>query len=435
MKNWKTLLLGIAMIANTSFAAPQVVDKVAAVVNNGVVLESDVDGLMQSVKLNAAQARQQLPDDATLRHQIMERLIMDQIILQMGQKMGVKISDEQLDQAIANIAKQNNMTLDQMRSRLAYDGLNYNTYRNQIRKEMIISEVRNNEVRRRITILPQEVESLAQEVESLAQQVGNQNDASTELNLSHILIPLPENPTSDQVNEAESQARAIVDQARNGADFGKLAIAHSADQQALNGGQMGWGRIQELPGIFAQALSTAKKGDIVGPIRSGVGFHILKVNDLRGESKNISVTEVHARHILLKPSPIMTDEQARVKLEQIAADIKSGKTTFAAAAKEFSQDPGSANQGGDLGWATPDIFDPAFRDALTRLNKGQMSAPVHSSFGWHLIELLDTRNVDKTDAAQKDRAYRMLMNRKFSEEAASWMQEQRASAYVKILSN
>ncbi len=425
MKNWKTLLLGIAMIANTSFAAPQVVDKVAAVVNNGVVLESDVDGLMQSVKLNAAQARQQLPDDATLRHQIMERLIMDQIILQMGQKMGVKISDEQLDQAIANIAKQNNMTLDQMRSRLAYDGLNYNTYRNQIRKEMIISEVRNNEVRRRITILPQEVESLAQ-------QVGNQNDASTELNLSHILIPLPENPTSDQVNEAESQARAIVDQARNGADFGKLAIAHSADQQALNGGQMGWGRIQELP---AQALSTAKKGDIVGPIRSGVGFHILKVNDLRGESKNISVTEVHARHILLKPSPIMTDEQARVKLEQIAADIKSGKTTFAAAAKEFSQDPGSANQGGDLGWATPDIFDPAFRDALTRLNKGQMSAPVHSSFGWHLIELLDTRNVDKTDAAQKDRAYRMLMNRKFSEEAASWMQEQRASAYVKILSN
>lgn len=246
---------------------------------------------------------------------------MDQIILQMGQKMGVKISDEQLDQAIANIAKQNNMTLDQMRSRLAYDGLNYNTYRNQIRKEMIISEVRNNEVRRRITILPQEVESLAQ-------QVGNQNDASTELNLSHILIPLPENPTSDQVNEAESQARAIVDQARNGADFGKLAIAHSADQQALNGGQMGWGRIQELPGIFAQALSTAKKGDIVGPIRSGVGFHILKVNDLRGESKNISVTEVHARHILLKPSPIMTDEQARVKLEQIAADIKSGKTTL-----------------------------------------------------------------------------------------------------------
>ncbi|ECA2808636.1 peptidylprolyl isomerase SurA [Salmonella enterica subsp. enterica] len=428
MKNWKTLLLGIAMIANTSFAAPQVVDKVAAVVNNGVVLESDVDGLMQSVKLNAGQAGQQLPDDATLRHQILERLIMDQIILQMGQKMGVKITDEQLDQAIANIAKQNNMTMDQMRSRLAYDGLNYSTYRNQIRKEMIISEVRNNEVRRRITVLPQEVDALAK-------QIGTQNDASTELNLSHILIALPENPTSEQVNDAQRQAESIVEEARNGADFGKLAITYSADQQALKGGQMGWGRIQELPGIFAQALSTAKKGDIVGPIRSGVGFHILKVNDLRGQIQSISVTEVHARHILLKPSPIMNDQQARLKLEEIAADIKSGKTTFAAAAKEYSQDPGSANQGGDLGWATPDIFDPAFRDALTKLHKGQISAPVHSSFGWHLIELLDTRKVDKTDAAQKDRAYRMLMNRKFSEEAATWMQEQRASAYVKILSN
>ncbi|EPA5897404.1 peptidylprolyl isomerase SurA [Salmonella enterica] len=428
MKNWKTLLLGIAMIANTSFAAPQVVDKVAAVVNNGVVLESDVDGLMQSVKLNAGQAGQQLPDDATLRHQILERLIMDQIILQMGQKMGVKITDEQLDQAIANIAKQNNMTMDQMRSRLAYDGLNYSTYRNQIRKEMIISEVRNNEVRRRITVLPQEVDALAK-------QIGTQNDASTELNLSHILIALPENPTSEQVNDAQRQAESIVEEARNGADFGKLAITYSADQQALKGGQMGWGRIQELPGIFAQALSTAKKGDIVGPIRSGVGFHILKVNDLRGQSQSISVTEVHARHILLKPSPIMNDQQARLKLEEIAADIKSGKTTFAAAAKEYSQDPGSANQGGNLGWATPDIFDPAFRDALTKLHKGQISAPVHSSFGWHLIELLDTRKVDKTDAAQKDRAYRMLMNRKFSEEAATWMQEQRASAYVKILSN
>ncbi|WP_319723916.1 peptidylprolyl isomerase SurA [Cronobacter sakazakii] len=428
MKNWKTLLLGITLVVNTSFAAPQVVDKVAAVVNNGAVLESDVDGLMQSVKLNANQAGQQLPDDSTLRHQILERLIMDQIMLQMGQKMGVKISDEQLDQAIANIAKQNNMTLDQMRSRLAYDGLNYNTYRAQIRKEMIISEVRNNEVRRRVTILPQEVETLAE-------QVGNQNDASTELNLSHILIPLPENPTADQVSEAEAQARSIIDQARNGGDFGKLAITYSADQQALKGGQMGWGRIQELPSVFAQALSTAKKGDVIGPIRSGVGFHIIKVNDLRGQSQTVSVTEVHARHILLKPSPIMTDQQARQKLEEIAADIKSGKTTFAQAAREFSQDPGSANQGGDLGWAAADVYDPAFRDALMSLSKGQMSTPVHSSFGWHLIELLDTRKSDRTDAAQKDRAYRMLFNRKFSEEAATWMQEQRASAYVKILSN
>ncbi|QTO53644.1 peptidylprolyl isomerase SurA [Duffyella gerundensis] len=428
MKNWRMLILGVALTANTAFAAPQMVDKVAAVVNNGVVLESDVDGMMQSVKAQAQQAGQQLPDDRTLRHQILERQIMDNIILQMGQKMGVQVTDEQLDQAIQNIAAQNRMSLDQLRSRLAYDGANYQTYRAQIRKEMQIAEVRNNEVRRRVTILPQEVDTLAK-------QVAAQNSQGTELNLSHILLPLSENPTQQQVDDQEALAKQLVGEIKSGADFGKLAVTYSADPQALKGGNMGWGKIEELPTIFAQAVSSAKKGDIVGPIRSGVGFHILKVNDLRGESKNISVTEVHARHILLKPSPIMTDAQARAKIEEIAADIKSGKTSFVQAAKNFSDDPGSANQGGDLGWTSPEVFDPAFRDALLRLQKGQISAPVHSSFGWHLIQLMDTRQVDKTDAAQKERAYRLLFNRKFAEEAQTWMQEQRASAYVKILDN
>ncbi|MEW5289644.1 peptidylprolyl isomerase SurA [Erwinia papayae] len=426
MKNWRMLILSAALTASTAFAAPQVVDKVAAVVNNGVVLESDVDGMMQSVKSQAQEAGQQLPDDKTLRHQIVERLVMDNILLQMAKQGGIQIQDAQVDQAIANIAQQNKMTVDQLRSRLAYDGMNYATYREQIRKEMTIAEVRNNEVRRRITILPQEVDSLAK-------QVSSQNSEAAELNLSHILLPLPENPTQQQVDDQEKLANQLVSEAKNGGDFGKLAITYSADPQALKGGNMGWGRIQELPSLFAQALITAKKGDIIGPIRSGVGFHILKVNDIRGDNQSISVTEVHARHILLKPSPVMTDDQARQKLEQVAADINSGKTTFAQAAKNISEDPGSANQGGDLGWSSPEVFDPAFRDALLKLNKGQMSGPVHSSFGWHLIQMMDTRQVDKTDAAQKERAYRLLFNRKFAEEAQTWMQEQRASAYVKIL--
>ncbi|MBK4785406.1 MAG: peptidylprolyl isomerase SurA [Pantoea sp. Pent] len=426
MKNWRMLILGVAITANTAFAAPQMVDKVAAVVNNGVVLESDVDNMLRTVKSQAQQAGQQLPDDKTLRHQIFERQVMDAIILQMGEKAGLQVSDQQLDQAIQNIAAQNRMSVDQLHSRLAYDGMNDNDYRAQIRKEMLISEVRNNEVRRRVTILPQEVDMLAK-------QIGSQNTQGTELNISQILLPLQENPTQQQVYDQEALARQLVGELKGGADFGKLAVTYSADPQALKGGNMGRGKIEELPTLFSQALSSAKKGDIVGPIRSGVGFHILKVNDLRGESKNISVTEVHARHILLKPSPILTDDQARQKIEQIAADIKSGKTTFAAAAKQFSDDPGSANQGGDLGWASPKIYDPAFRDALLKLQKGQVSAPVHSSFGWHLIQLLDTRQVDKTDAAQKERAYRLLFNRKFAEEAQTWMQEQRASAYVKIL--
>jgi len=426
MKNWRTLLLGVTLCASTAFAAPQEVDKVAAVVDNGVVLESDVTNLMQSVKQQAKEANQQLPDDATLRHQILDRLIMDNIQLQMANKMGIKLTDDDVDKAIAGIAAQNKLTVDQLRSRLAYDGLNYSTYRAQIRKEMMISEVRNSEVRRRVTVLPQEVDTLAK-------QIGAQNGGDAEFNLSHILLPLPENPTQDQVDTAEALAKKLVGELNNGADFGKLAITYSADSQALKGGNMGWGKLQELPTLFAQALSTAQKGQIIGPIRSGVGFHILKVNDVRGDNKTVSVTEVHARHILLKPSVVMTDDQARSKLEQVAADIRSGKAKFADEAKQLSQDPGSANQGGDLGWSSPDMYDPAFRDALLKLKKGELSAPVHSSFGWHLIQLLDTRQVDKTDAAQKERAYRMLFNRKFSEEAQTWLQEQRANAYVKIL--
>lgn len=426
MKNWRTLLLGLTLCASTAFAAPQEVDKVAAVVDNGVVLDSDVNSLMQSVKQQAKEANQQLPDDATLRHQILDRLIMDKIQLQMADKMGIKLTDDDVDKAIAGIAAQNKLTVDQLRSRLAYDGLNYSTYRAQIRKEMMISEVRNSEVRRRVTVLPQEVDALAK-------QVGAQNGGDAEFNLSHILLPLPENPTQDQVDTAEALAKKLVAELNNGGDFGKMAITYSADSQALKGGNMGWGKLQELPTLFAQALSTAQKGQIIGPIRSGVGFHILKVNDIRGDNKTVSVTEVHARHILLKPSVVMTDDQARAKLEQVAADIRSGKAKFADEAKQLSQDPGSANQGGDLGWAYPDMYDPAFRDALMNLKKGELSAPVHSSFGWHLIQLLDTRQVDKTDAAQKERAYRMLFNRKFAEEAQTWMQEQRANAYVKIL--
>ncbi|KHN57213.1 peptidylprolyl isomerase SurA [Dickeya fangzhongdai] len=426
MKNWRALVLGLALSANMAFAAPQEVNKIAAVVDNSVVLESDINSLLQSVKLNAQEAGQQLPDDATLRHQILERLIMDNIILQMAQKMGVQVTDEQLDRSIANIAAQNRMSVDQLRSRLAAEGVSFDTYRNQIRKDMVIAEVRNSEVRRRVTVLPQEVDSLAQ-------QIASQGASGPEVNLSQILIPLPENPTQDQVDKAESLANRLVKEASQGADFGKLAITYSADPQALKGGQMGWGRPQELPSLFAERLTNPQKGQVIGPIRSGVGFHILRVNDTRGGDQSVSVTEVHARHILLRTSVVMNDAQARARLEDIASQIKSGKLSFANAAKQLSQDPGTANQGGDLGWSSPDMYDPSFRDALTQLKKGEISAPVHSSFGWHLIQLLDTRQVDKTDAAQKDRAYRMLFNRKFAEEAQTWMQEKRAAAYVKIL--
>ncbi|MFB6435110.1 MAG: peptidylprolyl isomerase SurA [Candidatus Malihini olakiniferum] len=428
MKIWRTLILVLAFSANAAVAALQVVDKVAAIAGNSVVLESDVSTLLQSVKMNAQQRGQQLPDKNTLRQQILDRLIMDQIILQLANKMNIQISDAQLDQAISSIAAQNRRTLDQLKSQIAYENLTYSTYRNQIRKKMTIAEVRNNEVRRRITILPQEVDALAQQI---ASQIGE----DAELNLSHILIPLEENPTQQQVDDSENLANSLVKKLQGGADFAKLAMENSVDSQALKGGQIGWRKLHEIPSLFSERLIQAQKGQVVGSIRSSVGFHILRINDIRVGNKSVSVTEVHARHIFLKPSVVMSDTQAEAKLDEVAQQIRRGTTDFATQAKQLSQDPGSANQGGDLGWATPDMYDPSFRDALMKLRKGEMSAPIHSSFGWQLIQLLDTRQVDKTDAELKDRAYRMLFNRKFAEEAHSWMQEQRAASYVKIVNS
>lgn len=396
MKNWRTLILGLMFASTTALSAPQQMDKVAAVVNNGVVLESDVNNMLNTVKLNARNAGQQIPDEASLHHQILERLIMDNILLQMANQMQINIPEEAVNATIKDIAQQNGITVDQMQKRLVADGIDMAQYRAEIRKEMLIAEVRNNEVRRRITVLPQEVDSLAQ-------QISTQTDNEADVNLSHILIPLPENPTQAQLEQAEATVKKILTQLQKGGDFGKLAITYSADPQALKGGNMGWSRLQELPVVFAEQIKHSKKGDIIGPIRSGVGYHILRLNDMRGGNNTISVTEAKARHILLKSSPIMNDEEARQKLQQITQDIRSGKITFEDAAREYSEDPGSALKGGELGWNMPDVFDPAFRDALMRLNKGELSQPIRSSFGWHLIQLEDTRSVDKTDVAQKDR--------------------------------
>lgn len=438
MKNWRNPVIALALCVSTlalpfsataAEAPTKKLDKVAVIVNNGVILESEIANMMHTVKFSASKARQQLPDDKTLRAQITERLITDSIMLQIAQNQGMTIPDEQLNLAIADIARQNRISVAQLRKYIESDGISFNTYREQFRKDMLLGEVRNNEVRRRVNILPQEVEMLAKQ---MADHQANQK----EFNLSHILIALPENPSQKQAEKVEKLANSLVEQLNKGANFGKLAVAYSADGQALNGGAMGWGKQEELPGPFAKAIEGAEKGTIAGPIRSSVGFHILKVNDIRvPQQQKIMATEVHARHILIKPSIILSDEQAKAKAQALLNDIQSGKITFEQAARQNSEDPGSSQQGGDLGWASADIYDPAFRNTLLQLQKGQISSLIKSSFGWHIIQLLGSRQIDATDSAFKEQAYRMLFNRKFAEEAQVWIQEERAMAYVKIMDN
>ncbi len=314
MKNRRALIFSLLLSIGTALAAPQEVDKIVAVVNNSVVLQSDITKLSQSVKHNAQQTQQQLPDAAALHHQILERLIMDSILLQMAQKIGITVTDADLEKAIAGIAAQNQLSLEQMRASMAVEGIGYDDYRAQIRKEMLTSEVRNNEVRRRIHILPQEVAALAREMAS-------QESDDTELNLSQIFLPLPEHPSQQQIDNTENLAKKLITELKAGEDFAKLAATYSADAQALQGGKMGWSKLQELPEVFTEQLQSASKGDVKGPVRSGAGFHILKINEIRGTDKS-GVTQQEQAHRILFSRKFAEEAQIWMQEQRAAAWVK-----------------------------------------------------------------------------------------------------------------
>ncbi|MCX8728858.1 peptidylprolyl isomerase SurA [Gilliamella sp. B2969] len=419
------LSLSIAVINPLSAnAAAKVVEQVAAVVNNNVILESDVNDMLKTIK--ASTDPRNLPNDNVLRQQILDRLIVENLILQKAAKAKITVSDDQVSNAIAKIAEENGMTIDQLRSKLSTMGISYSAYRERIHNDMLIDQARMNEVRPRIKISEKEVENLAK---NMSQQTSNNIDVK----VSHILISVPEKASKQQIDDATNKATDIIRRAEKGESFAKLATSYSNDDLALKGGDMGWHKLNELPTIFEERLIRAPKGSIIGPIRSGVGLHILKVDDTRSEApKKFTIDEFNARHILIKTNVLVTDQIAKQKLSDIRKSIVSGATTFEAAAKANSQDPGSAENGGNLGWSRADVYDTGFRNALVQLKKGEISQPIKSSFGWHLIQLIDTKQTDGTNAVKQDQAYRLIFNRKFGEEAQVWIQELKGDAYIKI---
>jgi peptidyl-prolyl cis-trans isomerase SurA len=415
--------LGIMMPLSAN-AVPKVVEQVAAIVNNNVILESDVNDMLKTIKASADPKN--LPNDKVLRQQIIERLIIENLILQKAAKAKIKVSDNEVTNAISRIAAENGMTIDQLRSRLSTMGISYSSYRERIHNDMLIEETRMHEIRPRIKVSNREIENLAK---NIARQPTNNIDVK----ISHILISIPEKASKQQIDNATNQAQDIINRAKKGESFAKLATSYSNDDFALKGGNMGWRKLNELPTIFEERLVRAEKGNIIGPIRSGVGLHILKVDDTRSEApKTIKIQEVDARHILIKTNVLVTDKTAKQKLTDIRKSIINGTIAFEAAAKINSEDTGSAGKGGNLGWNRPEVYDNNFRNALTHLKKGEISQPIKSSYGWHLIQLIDTRQVDGTNTMNKDQAYRLIFNRKFSEEYQVWLQEIKGDAYIKI---
>ena len=406
-------------------AAPELLDSVSVIVDQGVVLESQITELVTVVKRNAMLNDQTLPSDRVLRTQAIEKLILDNLQMQMADRMGIQISDPQLEQTIANIAQGENMNIAQFREKVAQEGVTYNTYREDIRKELILGEVRRANVRRRVYITEQEISNLVK-------LIDEQGEQQAEYNLGHILIEFPPEPTDEDIEKAKTRANKVIELLSSGSDFSRIATASSGGSRALEGGDMGWMNINSMPTLFAEAVQKKSKDDLIGPIRSGAGFHVLKVKGLRG-IEIVEVTEVSSRHILIKPSVILSDDKAQKMLEKFREQILTGDADFAALAKEHSADPGSALKGGDLGWANPNVYVPEFRDTLGNLEVNEISAPVRSQHGWHLMQLIDKRVGDATEKRKEEKAHQLLFQRKFSEESDVWLREIRASAYIEVL--
>ncbi|QPG05198.1 peptidylprolyl isomerase SurA [Salinimonas marina] len=414
-----------ALLTFSSWAQQVSLDRVAVIVDQGVILESEIEALVADVRRNAQNNDQQLPADRVLRTQAIERLILKNLQMQMAERMGIQVSDPQLEQTIANIAQGEGMNVPQLRDELSKEGMSYDDYREDVREELIIGEVRRANVRRRIYITPQEIDALVK-------LMDEQGAEQAEYQLGHILIGLPSEPAEDVIEDARSRAEKVIKLLNDGSDFARIAITSSSGSEALEGGDMGWLNINSMPTLFAEAVQGKDKGELIGPIRSGAGFHILKIKDTRGIEK-VTVEEVNARHILIKPSIILSEDKAKEMLVKFRQQVIDGEAEFAALAKEHSDDPGSALKGGNLGWADPNMYVPAFKEALANLEPGEYSKPIRSSHGWHLIQLEDRRIDDATDKRKEDKASQLIYNRKFKEESEAWIREMRDAAYIEVL--
>ena len=424
----KTLLSGVIVVTSWQAQAELTkLDEVIAIVNEEVILASDVNTLTRSVKARATKAGQTLPSQEVLTQQALDKLIIDSLQLQMAKKMGMRISNAQLEDTLNNIAKGDNQTVEQLRQSVVADGGNFNDYKEEIRTQILTNEVQRMQMRRRITISDQDVDNLI----AIIDEQGQKN---RQYRVKHIMLRVPNEADNATMEALQTKIADIQTQLNAGEPFSNLALALSAGPKALDGGDWGWMNINEMPTLFAEAVTNAKKGDIIGPIRSGAGLHIIKVSDMRGV-ETVLTKEVNARHILIKPSVILSDDKAQSLLNEYLTRIKSGDAEFAELAKAYSDDTGSAVKGGELGWADPSIYVPAFKLALQDLKKGEISPTFRSSHGWHIVQLIDRRTQDTTDKANRQKAWQLLYNRRAAEESQAWLNELKQEAYIRILNN
>ena len=397
-------------------------DRVAAVVNDGIVLRSDVERQMQAISSRIQQQGQQLPPRNVLRQQVVERLVLQELQMQRAERLGIKVPDEAVNQALTEVAQRNNIQFSDLPAALEQQGLDYRDYRDEVRREITMQSLRQRDVIARVYVSPREVE------QCIAKRKASPG-ADNEYNLAHILVAIPSTADERQVAERTARAQGVYERAKNSEDFAQLAITYSDSGTALEGGALGWRKSSQLPSFVAEIVPAMKPGDVTEPIRTPSGLHLFKLLDVRGGDAPALVSQLHARHILMKPNEVEDDETVRQKLSQIRARVLKGES-FEAIASVTSEDPGSAATGGDLGWTGRGTFVPEFERQLDALDTDQISEPFKTQFGWHIVQLLGRRTYDASEDVTRNRCVAQLREARADEETEIWLRRLRDEAFV-----
>lgn len=399
-------------------------DGIAAIVNDGVVLKSELHLQTETITKRAQDQNMQLPPPGILEEQVLESLIVKRIQLQRADRIGIQVSDQMLNQSIAAVAEQNGIAFEDMPRLLAEDDISYGVYRREMREQLILDQLRRIDVIGRISVAPREIDQCIADLEDNVV-------VNSEYNLSHILISVPESATADELAEAETEANYVYKQLQDGTDFAELAIRYSDSQTGLEGGSLGWRKGDQLPTIFSDVVGPMEAGDFSSPIRAISGYHIVKVNDLRGAIQRSEVEQMRIRHILITPDEIIDDETAKQQLKEAVSQINSGED-FGEIAKLLSDDPGSANDGGEMGWRGPGTYVPEFEAMAKQVEIGVISEPFQTRFGWHIIEVMERRIHDNTEELKESGCIQRVRNSKLTEEEELWVRRIRDEAFVDI---
>ncbi|MBI5450212.1 MAG: peptidylprolyl isomerase [Gammaproteobacteria bacterium] len=409
-------------ISQWAVATPTTLNHIAAIVNDQVITSNE---LLIEQDLMRSQLRQQkiaIPPSEVFQKQVLEHLITNLIQIQMASDVGISVDDETLNKTLQNVAAQNHLSLQEFREVFDRDHLDFQRFRESLRGEIAIRRLQQRNIDNRISVSEQEINVFLDKAQD--------QSPTTEYHIGHILIAVDESANPTVIEQAFAQANQIVQRLRAGDDFNKLATEASISQFTMQGSDLGWRKAGQLPTLFAASVPAMVIGSVSAPLRSPSGFHIIKLLERRGVVTHMT-TQSHSRHILIRPNELTSDQDARSRLEQLQLKISAGES-FEDLARTNSEDPGSAANGGDLGWASPGTMSPPFEEAMNALKPGEISNPVKSGFGWHLIQLVERRQYDDTDEFRRNQVREQLFSRKVEEARQIWVSRIRNEAYVEI---